>query len=233
MERGYYTYLQCAYVRGYAKKNGKPCLSKTLIETPLERLTDSQIDEIVSLGKQAQLKLYKFKDTHGNLPRVKRVLGILKSIYFESLLDVGSGRGVFLFPFLNAFSNVDVTAIDVLDHRIEFLNYIVDGGFDNLRTIKGDICDGNLQKKSIDVVTMLEVLEHIPNVQKAIDEAVKIAKNFVIVSVPSKEDNNPEHIHLLTKEKLTKAFNSAGCKRLTFDGVNGHLILIANVGGEK
>ena len=78
--------------------------------------------------------------------------------------------------------------------------------------------------------TLLEVLEHIPQVEKAIENAVRIAREYVIVSVPSKEDDNEEHIHLLTKERLTAYFNACGIKKLSFDGVPGHLFMIAKIG---
>lgn len=39
----------------------------------------------------------------------------------------------------------------------------------------------------------------------------------------------PEHIHLLTKDILTDLFGSAGCTKLHFSGVNGHLIMMAAV----
>ena len=76
---------------------------------------------------------------------------------------------------------------------------------------------------------MLEVLEHIPEVEKAISAAVKMAKHYVVVTVPSKPDNNPEHIHLLTKDRLTQMFGSAGCTRLHFDGVEGHLFMVGAI----
>ena len=56
-----------------------------------------------------------------------------------------------------------------------------------------------------------------------------MAKKYVVVTVPSKEDDNPEHIHLLTKEKLTSYFTSCGVERLSFDGVPGHLFMIAKI----
>lgn len=59
--------------------------------------------------------------------------------------------------------------------------------------------------------------------------AVRMAKQYVVVSVPSKPGNNPEHIHLLTKPVLTQLFTAAGCTRLHFDGGNGRLILVAAV----
>lgn len=78
-------------------------------------------------------------------------------------------------------------------------------------------------------MTLLEVLEHIPEPETAVRQALRVARRFVVVSVPSQPDDNPEHIQLLTKARLTALFAAAGCARLNFDGVNGHLILVASV----
>ena len=72
-------------------------------------------------------------------------------------------------------------------------------------------------------------MEHIPNVAQAVAAAVRMAKSYVVVTVPSKPDDNPDHIHLLTKDKLTEMFNAAGCSRLHFDGVEGHLFMVAAI----
>ena len=76
---------------------------------------------------------------------------------------------------------------------------------------------------------MLEVLEHIPNVKDAIKNAIRVAKNYVVVTVPAKEDDNPEHIHLLSREVLTKYFNELGVNRLSFEQVQEHLFMIARI----
>ena len=109
------------------------------------------------------------------------------------------------------------------------LSDIQNGGIENLKVLKANICEQPIAKKSVDVVTLLEVLEHIPDVESAIRAAVNIAKEYVVVTVPSKEDDNPEHIHLLTKEKLTAYFNACGVKKLSFDGVPGHLVMIGRI----
>ena len=229
----YYSKFAVAYVRGVAirkQPTEQPlALTPPLLEKSLEELNTNESEEILAAGKAAGLKLYRFKNTHDDLPRVKRVLGFLKSVEMNSLLDIGSGRGVFLWPFMNAFPWVGVTSLDILPHRIDMLNTVKTGGIANLNAISGDICDSPIADKSYDAVTMLEVLEHIPDTLSAIRSAVRIAKRYVVVSVPSKPDNNPEHIHLLTKDVLTALFNQAGCERLHFDGVPGHLIMIAAV----
>lgn len=225
----YDIYTAAAWIRGYVKTKGGFFLTEKECELPLKQLREDQLDKIIEAGERAGLKLYPFKNNKRELPRVHKVMGFLHSIQFETLLDVGSGRGVFLLPFIKEFPWVRVTAMDIQEKKVAFLNELSSGGFENLYGIEMDICANSLLEKSYDVVTLLEVLEHIPRVEKAVKEAVKIAKHYVIVTVPSKPDNNPEHIHFLTKDKLTELFENAGCKRLHYDGVMGHLFLVAVV----
>lgn len=215
-EEKYMARLCAAYIRGCARLDGVPALGE-----------DASQEEIIAAGEAAGLKLYHFKNKD-ILPRVRAVLGFLQGVQPQSLLDVGSGRGAFLFPLLQAFPDTKVTALDILPHRVQALQRLAEG-LPNLTALQGDIC--GYQGGRYEVVTLLEVLEHIEDVAAAVSAAVKLAERFVVVSVPSKPDNNPEHIHLLTKPILTQLFANAGCTRLKFDGVNGHLILIATVGG--
>ncbi len=230
MDIRYYNKYAVAAIRGAVKRLGKnEVLRAELMEKELDTLTEKECDEILAKAEISGIKLYPFKATHNDMPRVKKVLGFLRGIYFESLLDVGSGRGVFLIPFMENFPYASVTSLDVLDRRIEMLKDIRAGGVPALSVTKADVCTQPFADKSFDVVTMLEVLEHIPEVETAIRSAVKMARSYVVVTVPSKEDDNPEHIHLLTKNKLTEYFEKAGVTKLSFDGVPGHLFMIAKV----
>ncbi len=219
--------LASAYVRGYAQRTGAPALPEGLLSKPLDALSAGEQQQLIALGKAAGLKLYRFKN-HLELPRVQMTLGFLYSVMPESLLDVGSGRGVFLFPFLRAFPQTSVTSLDLLPHRVELLDDVRRGGFAQLMPLRQDItqCD-EMPDASFDAVTLLEVLEHITNVEDAIRAAVRLARKCVVVTVPSKPDNNPEHIHLLTKDVLTDLFHRAGADKLHFSGVNGHLFMAA------
>lgn len=177
-----------------------------------------------------EMKLHYFKAKE-DLSRVQVVLGFLQGIISagqcESLLDVGSGRGVFLFPLLREFPDLQVTSVDILPHRVELLDCIRLGGVDNLHPMLADICDGSLPEKSFDVVTILEVLEHIADTEKAVRNAVRLARNYIIVSVPSKPDDNPEHIHLFSNEDLKNHFLNAGCSKVKFMSVTNHHVMIA------
>lgn len=228
IRENYYCRCAAAYVRGAAIDAG----DRDAVEWyggRLDDLTEQELEALFDRGVRKGLKMYRFKRTHEELPRVRRVLGFLKSVEFESLLDVGSGRGVFLIPFLEQFPWAAATAMDVLPERTAFLDGMRRGGMENLTVLQADICGQPLPEKSQDIVTLLEVLEHIPDVESAVRAAVRIARKHVVVTVPSKEDNNPEHIHLLTKQVLTELFERAGCTRLRFDGVNGHLFMAATI----
>lgn len=177
-------------------------------------------------------KDYYFKEKE-NLPRVQVVLGFLQGIVpaglCRKLLDVGSGRGAFLFPLMRKFPNLEVTSLDILPHRIELLQCLHDGGINNLRPILADICTWNAPDKSFDVVTMLEVLEHIPDTEAVVKNAIRLAKNYIIVSVPSKPDDNPEHIHLFSNEDLKHLFLKNGCNKIKFMSVTNHRVMVVTI----
>jgi hypothetical protein len=224
----YYQHLAAAFVRGCALSGDAVSLPETLLHVPLDSLTCEQLESVIAIGAESGLRLHKFKRTHETLPRVRRVLGILQGIALESLLDVGSGRGAFLWPCLNAFPRLPVTVCEVASVRIPLYEAVQKGGIDRLCFHQSDIVAMNLPDRSFGVVTMLEVLEHLERPLEAIQAGLRLASRHFVVSVPSKEDNNPTHIHFLNKPKLEALFKDAGCQRIRFDGVPGHLILIAS-----
>lgn len=177
-----------------------------------------------------EMKSHYFKAKE-DLPRVQVVLGFLYSTVpagqCQSLLDVGSGRGVFLFPLLRDFPDMEVTSLDILPHRVELLQCLHDGGIGNLHPLQKDICTWDAPDKSFDVVTMLEVMEHIPDTLSVVRNAIRLARNYVIVSVPSKPDDNPEHIHLFSNNDLKQLFIENGCSKVKFMSVTNHTVMIA------
>ena len=227
LEEKYDLRTAAAWILGHARKTGEPVLPEAALLKTTDECSDEELLQIVSAGQKAGLKLYPFKQGIQVLARTRKTLGFLHSVAFDTMLDVGSGRGVFLIPFMKEFPWVQVTGLDLLERRVTFLNELADGGFSQLKAEQKDICSQPFPDDSFDIITMLEVLEHIPDVDRAVMSAVRMAKKYVVVTVPSKPDNNPEHIHLLTKEKLTRLFNAAGCTRLHYDGVEGHLFMTA------
>jgi trans-aconitate methyltransferase len=188
-------------------------------------------EEVVRWGLAAGLRLHRFKRTGERLPRVRRVLGMLCGLAPADLLDVGTGRGVFLWPLLERFPALQVHAIDTRADRVADLRAVADGGITRLRPAEGDITCLAVDDDSVDGVTFLEVLEHLEEPGRALTEAVRIARRFVIVSVPSREDDNPEHIHLFSPATLCEHLRDTGAGRVSIDFVLNHMIALATVGG--
>lgn len=182
---------------------------------------------------EQKFRYFKVKE---DLPRVQVVLGFLRGIVAagqcQSLLDVGSGRGVFLFPLLRDFPGMDVTSLDILPHRVELLQCLHDGGINNLHPQQADICTWDAPDKSFDVLTMLEVMEHIPDTESVVRNAIRLARNYIVVSVPSKPDDNPEHIHLFSNEDLQRLFLENGCSKVKFMSVTNHRVMCATLSGK-
>lgn len=179
-------------------------------------------------GLLAGLRLHKFKND-SVLPRVQRVIGILRGLAPENLLDVGSGRGTFLWTLLDAFPALPVTSIDVNKQRVADLNAVRAGGILRLTALQMDAQRMALVSNSYDVVTLLEVLEHLPNPSAALKDAVSIARRFVLISVPSVPDDNPDHLHLFSPDQLIAMATEAGGARITFEHVLSHRIAVIRV----
>jgi 2-polyprenyl-3-methyl-5-hydroxy-6-metoxy-1,4-benzoquinol methylase len=183
-------------------------------------------EELIEQGLAHGLRLHKFK-RDSELPRVRVVVGALLGIAPATLLDIGSGRGTFLWPLLASLPSLDVTAIDLSAQRASDVDAVRRGGFSNLNALRADARALAFADDTFDVVTMLEVLEHMERPSDAIRETVRVAKRFVIVSVPSKDDDNPEHIHLFDNPALESMLLDAGTRRVRFDSVLNHRIAIA------
>lgn len=164
------------------------------------------------------------------LPRVAKVLGCLQGLQPANLLDVGTGRGVFLHPLLDTFPGLPVTCVDVLPHRVAALRAMSKGGLDQLEAYQLDAGQLTFADNQFAVVTALEVLEHLPNLEQAIEQVCRVADAYVILSVPSREDDNPEHIHLLDPDQLRELFSRYGFGRMKFTHVLNHRIALAQPG---
>ncbi len=181
--------------------------------------------ELIERGHAAGLKLHKFK-RQAELPRVRRVLGALHGLAPQDLLDVGSGRGTFLWPLVNEFPWLPVLAVDEAERRVADLQAVRRGGIERLSAAQMDACALALGSKSRDVVTILEVLEHLERPERAAAEAVRVARRFVVASVPAHEDENPEHVQLFDEPALGRLFESAGAGRVSFERVLNHIIAV-------
>lgn len=130
--------LAAAYVRGKLVRQPEAVSPPALFGVPLDTLDEADLQALILLGCQRGLRLHRFKRSMG-LPRVNRVLGILRGIGPTDLLDAGSGRGAFLWSLLDAFPRLPVTALDRLDYRVADIHAVHDGGMDSLAAVQGDV----------------------------------------------------------------------------------------------
>jgi len=210
MDDVYYNRLAVAYVRGM--------------------LPDAVGDDatLIKAGRAAGLKLHRFKRT-AELPRVRAVIGMLRGLAPDSLLDVGSGRGVSLWPLLDCFPDMAVTAIDHDPTRIDHIAAVRRGGVTSLSGQAMDAAAMDFADGAFDGVTLLEVLEHVADPLAVAKQAVRVARRFVIASVPSKEDDNPGHIRLFDAGSLSALFSAAGARRVSVDYVINHMVCLASL----
>lgn len=208
---GLYEELAAAYVRG-----------------ALPGIGDAPVGALLEKGRAAGLTLHRFKRTMG-LPRVRATLGALHGVQPDSLLDIGSGRGVFLWPLLDAFPALPVTAVERDARRLVHLRAVTAGGISRLTVIGADACALPFPDDAFDAVTALEVLEHQDDPAPMAREAVRLARRFVIASVPSKADDNPEHVQLFDGDSLTRLLRDAGAASVNIDYVLNHIIAVARV----
>lgn len=179
-------------------------------------------EDLIAEAKSREIKIYNFKRKE-LLPRLKPIFGFLKSRPVETLLDIGSGRGVFLWPLLDEFRDIEVHACELKDVHVADYEAVRSAGLTNLHIHQESVLSLPFPDASFDVVTILEVLEHLEEPSLAAKEILRVAKTHVLFSVPSKEDDNPEHIQLFDKESITMLFLDAGAKSVNVTYVRGHI----------
>lgn len=175
-------------------------------------------------GKAGGLRVHRYKRT--TLPRVKRVVGALRALGPTDLLDAGSGRGTFLWALLDAFPHLEVLSIDLAPIRIRDLEAMHRGGLVRLRARLGDVQALDLADGAFDGATALELLEHVADPARAARELLRVSRRFVVASVPSQPDDNPEHLRLFSPDELTRLFLDAGARRVSLDHVLDHRIAL-------
>jgi ubiquinone/menaquinone biosynthesis C-methylase UbiE len=209
--------------------NLRVALAAAYVRGVLPWLEPGLSDEALILnGRASGLKLHRFKRTL-ELPRVRAVIGVLRALEPASLLDIGTGRGVFLWPLLEAFPDLSVTAVEPDERRRGHLEAVSRGGFHRLAVVGADASRLDFADRSFDVVTALEVLEHQRDPGPMAREAIRIARRFVIASVPSKADDDPEHVQLFTRVSLEALLKGAGAASVRIEHVLNHTIAVARI----
>jgi hypothetical protein len=158
--------------------------------------------------------------------RIDDLIKIMPKGYF-SVLDIGARHGNISNLLTSYFKTV--TALDL--EKPELIK-------ENIITVKGDVTQLEFQDNSFDVVLCTEVLEHIPTylISKACNEVIRVAKTFVVIGVPYKQDihygrtkclsckrKNPPwgHVNSFDENKVKKLFGPLRLESISFVGEGG------------
>lgn len=95
----------------------------------------------------------------------------------RSILDIGAREGY--YSRLLAKPSVYVTALDLEEPRIDH---------PGVTTVAGDVTDLQFPDNSFDCVFCVEVLEHVPQLEQACREIIRVARHEIIIGVPYKQD---------------------------------------------
>lgn len=108
---------------------------------------------------------------------------ILKMLpnHAKKILDLGCGEGIQLQHLGNYFPNASVFGIDYLQENIAICQR------HNLDCTQGDVYNLTLPDNAIDAIVFMEVIEHLTEPQKAIDEIYRILKpnGFLVIGFPN------------------------------------------------
>lgn len=148
------------------------------------------------------------EDSHWKIRKIIPLVG--KSIYHINkdeinLLDVGGGSGSILNAvsmYIEASHRVKVNkfAVDLSSEMLEIQKKM---NLDLRRALNEDIRKTSLSNKKIDLTLMIDVLEHVPNPEEALEEVKRIS-NFVIFKVPLEDNLHFRIFNLVDKSKPRK-----------------------------
>lgn len=159
-------------------------------------------------------------------------IGLLNIKKGERVLDLGCSFGE--QAMMIARLGYKVVGVDLSKKRIGFLNRLSKKEKLDCNGIAGDIKKLPFKKNFFDCVVATEVLEHIPDPQKAIDEAFRVLKpgGKACVSVPTgisetvfrkmhpDWEKNSGHINVFGKKDISEMLENAGFKILRIENQN-------------
>lgn len=95
----------------------------------------------------------------------------------NNIIDIGCGEG-FIVNFLN---RADITGVDISKNALNIAKLKNPG----CNFCTGSVYDLSFKRNSFDLVIATEVLEHLENPERALQEIKRISKKYCIFSVPN------------------------------------------------
>lgn len=179
-----------------------------------------------SIPRNVATDLSSYRDKPAEIERVANLMQLIPS-GLNNALDIGARDGHISKEI--AKQVLAVTALDLV--RPQFTHPAID-------CVQGDATSLQFGARSFDLVFCAEVLEHIPSpaLEAACLELARVARKYVLVGVPYKQDirqskttcytcgtiNPPwAHVNSFDEERLTRLFPSMKIAATSFVGTAG------------
>jgi ubiquinone/menaquinone biosynthesis C-methylase UbiE len=144
----------------------------------------------------------KLELSQSNRERIQQSVEIIPQDV-NSVADIGCGSGLFLNQIKEQFPIEDLVGIDFSVKAMRGLK---------VTKMVGDITDIPLESNSYDLVSALEVIEHLDpkEYEKARKELARVSRKYILISVPFNEDLELELVECC---KCKTRFNKSHHKR--------------------
>lgn len=150
----------------------------------------------------------------------EKLFEIIKPLKPNSVLDAGAGEGFTLVKLARCKIGKRVEGVDNSERAVKIGKKMYPG----LNLIQGDIYNLPYKDNSFDIVLCTEVLEHLEDPGRALEELKRVTKKYIMLTVPNEPffrlanffrgkyisnfGNHPEHINLWTSHSFVNFVKS-------------------------
>jgi ubiquinone/menaquinone biosynthesis C-methylase UbiE len=154
----------------------------------------------------------------GSLREISLAENIIRGLPkpFHNLIDIGCGEGYLLYRIQEKYPEKLLYGLDISNGRIATTkNYVPTS-----RLLRGDVLSLPFPDKSFDIVVCSELLEHMVEYKKVVDELIRISKRTIIITVPNElkllslmcpkcqtKHYLDGHVNFFTQQKLMDIFS--------------------------
>jgi len=100
--------------------------------------------------------------------RDKKIISCIKNEHI--ILDIGCGEGITLEKLIKTFPNKNIKGIDYIEENIEICKKY------GLLVEYGSVYNLKIENNSVDCIVFLEVIEHLTDYKKALQEIYRVLK---------------------------------------------------------
>jgi 2-polyprenyl-3-methyl-5-hydroxy-6-metoxy-1,4-benzoquinol methylase len=160
-------------------------------------------------------------DKEAMVPTFNKYFKLFGALGFKSgkLLDVGAATG--FFANLAKNKGFEVTGVELSDFAAQ------KGRAKGLNIISGDIFSAKFSSEYFDIITLLDVIEHVPNPKTTLEEAKRILKPGGLLTINTPDAQSlwaktlgprwqlimpPEHINYFSPQNMSDYLSQSGFK---------------------